>query len=210
MSYNTDLVMVDLQVGVEFQPDPALKKVFQLYFLLVLLLGFLSWIVPIVVYVLLTEPIYTAVLSLLLTPLLIVSLFILYWIPRYYRSVSYLLTDREVIVTGGVWFRNKKFVPYNRITNVETHQGPLSRLFSLGAVSIQTAGYSSVSSSMGRASEADIRFIRNFDEVKDIVRTYIGQTRPIAVEAGKEPQRISNVDQQILDELKKIRAALEK
>ena len=72
MSYNTDLVMVDLQVGVEFQPDPALKKVFQLYFLLVLLLGFLSWIVPIVVYVLLTEPIYTAVLSLLLTPLLIV------------------------------------------------------------------------------------------------------------------------------------------
>ena len=115
-----------------------------------------------------------------------------------------------MIVTGGVWFRNKKFVPYNRITNVETHQGPLSRLFSLGAVSIQTAGYSSVSSSMGRASEADIRFIRNFDEVKDIVRTYIGQTRPIAVEAGKEPQRISNVDQQILDELKKIRAALEK
>lgn len=94
-------------------------------------------------------------------------LFILYWIPRYYRSVSYLLTDREVIVTGGVWFRNKKFVPYNRITNVETHQGPISRLFSLGTVSIQTAGYSSVSSSMGRAAEEEIRFIRNFDEVKE-------------------------------------------
>ncbi len=210
LHYNTELVITDLQIGVEFQPDPALKRIFQIYFLLVLLIGFLSWIVPIVVYVLLIEPVYAAFLALPLIPLLVVSLFIIYWIPRYYRSISYRLTDREVIVTCGVWFRSKKFVPYNRITNVETHQGPLSRFFSLGAVSIQTAGYSFSSSSMGRAAEAEIEFIRNFDEVKDTIRTYIGQTRPIAVEAGKEPQPISNVDEQILDELKKIRAALEK
>jgi membrane protein YdbS with pleckstrin-like domain len=203
--------MVDLQVGVEFQPDPALKRVFQIYFLTVLLIGFLSWILPIVVYVLLVEPVYAAFLVLPLLPLLIVSLFTLYWIPRYQQSITYLLTDQEIIVTGGVWFRSKKFVPYNRITNIETHQGPLSRLFNLGTTSIQTAGYSGTSSSTGKSAEAQISYIRNFDEVKDMVRAYIGQTKPVAVEAGKEPlQRISGVDEQILSELKKIRVALEK
>lgn len=200
-----------LKVGVEFHPDAAMKRIYRTYFALVLLSAFLSWITPIVVYVLWFESGYAAVLGLLLTPRPISSLFIFYWIPKYYRSVSYLLTDKEVVVTEGVWFRSKRFVPYNRITNVETHQGPISRRFNVGTVSIQTAGYTQPTNSIvGRSAESEVRFIENFDEVKDTIRSFIGQTRPAAVEAAKDSSFTESVENQILEELKKIRRALEK
>ncbi|MFQ6134878.1 MAG: PH domain-containing protein, partial [Nitrososphaerales archaeon] len=199
-----------VKVGVEFQPDAAMKSIYRIYFVLILLSGFLSWIVPIAVYVLLFESEYALILGLLLTPPLVSSVFVVYWIQRYYESVKYLLTDSEIVVTHGVWFRSKSIVPYNRVTNVETHQGPVSRYFGVGTVSIQTAGYSKSSSSIGRGAEAEIIFIENFEELKDTIRSFLGKTRPVAVEAERETVPVRDIDSQILDELKKIRKALEK
>ncbi len=198
-----------VKVGVEFQPNSAMKSIYRIYFVLILLVGFISWMVPISVYVLLFESEYALISGLLFTPLLASSAFVVYWIQRFYESVTYLLTDSEIVVSQGVWFRSKSIVPYHRVTNVEIHQGPVSRYFRVGTVSIQTAGYSKSSSSIGRSAEAEILYIENFEDVKDTIRSFLVKTRPAAVEAGKETVSTRNIDSQILDELKKIRKALE-
>jgi membrane protein YdbS with pleckstrin-like domain len=201
--------VVAVKVGVEFKPNASMKSIYRIYFVLILLVGFLSWIAPISVYVLLFESEFALILGLLI-PLLVSWVFVVYWIQRYYESVTYLLTESEIVVTQGVWFRSKSIVPYNRVTNVEIHQGPVSRRFNVGTVSIQTAGYSKPSSSMGRGAEAEIVYIENFEKLKDTIRSFLGKTRPVAVEAEQETVPTGNIDNQILDELKKIRRALEK
>ena len=59
---------------------------------------------------------------------LIVVLFVLgfvaYWIQRYCDSISYMLTNEEVIVERGVWWRMKHVVPYSRVMSIDVIQGP--------------------------------------------------------------------------------------
>ena len=45
-------------------------------------------------------------------------------------------------------------MPYNRVANIDVVQGPLSRRFALGKISIQTAGFSGGGSG-GNAKEAE-------------------------------------------------------
>jgi len=131
------------------------------------------------------------------------------WIERYRRSIHFTLGSTRMIFERGVWWKRRSFVPYNRITNVDVVQGPLSRRLALGKVSIQTAGYSAVSSSSGMLAEAAIFGVKNFEEIKDIVLERVSRVRPVAVEAGAEMIEAGDVGQQILDELRRMRRALE-
>jgi membrane protein YdbS with pleckstrin-like domain len=194
----------------EFHPDASMKTIYLIYLALIVLAGFASWLIPISVYVFWVEPTYAWIISLPLAALVAALLFTVYWIYRFYASITYRLTDREVVVTQGVWFRNKRFVPYNRITNVETTQGPISRRYGVGKVAIQTAGYSRTPSAGGRAAEAEVEFVKNFEELRDSVISFLGKTHPVAVEAGETPPSEGAVESKILDELKKIRRTLEK
>jgi len=45
-------------------------------------------------------------------PVAAIAGFVSYWIPRYYRSISYQLTRDEVIFEHGVWWKMKHTVPY--------------------------------------------------------------------------------------------------
>lgn len=101
-------------------------------------------------------------------------------------------------------------MPYNRITNVNIYQGPISRHYGLGKLSIQTAGFSGTTSSGGKVAEAEILGIRNFEEVKDIVMRFVKGIKPEAVEAEAEVKPSKDINQQILSELRKIRKAVEK
>lgn len=132
----------------------------------------------------------------------------LYWIPKFHSSITYSLEEDEISVSKGVWWKTKSFVPYNRITNVNIHQGPISRNFGLGKLSIQTAGFSGSTSSGVKTAEAVVFGIKNFEEVKDAVMEYVIGAKPQAVEAEDRPRR--NVEQQILEELQRIRKAVEK
>lgn len=140
-------------------------------------------------------------------PYLVAVGFVTYWIPRYYGTISYALTEDRIVFQGGVWWRRKSFVPYNRITNIDVFQGPLSRHFGIGKVSIQTAGYSGQSSGGRRFSEIAISGVKDFEEIKDTIISIVSRYKPIAVEAGVEPPR--PLDTEMLDELKKIREAIE-
>jgi len=193
----------------EFTADEKLKKVFQTYLLIVILFGFIWWMVPLVAFAFLADisvGIAAALSS--FVPLIIAIAIVLYWIPRFYSSLKYVLDDDDVTVTKGVWWKTKSVVPYNRITNINIYQGPISRHFGLAKLAIQTAGFSGVSSSGHKTAEAELIGIRNFEETKNVIVGLVRGMKPQAVEAEAEPPK--HLNEQILEELRRIRKAVEK
>jgi hypothetical protein len=193
----------------EFTADEKLKKVFKTYLLIVILFGFIWWMFPVVALAFLTD-ISVGILVALssFVPLIIAIAIVLYWIPRFYSSLKYVLDDDDVTVTKGVWWKTKSVVPYNRITNINIYQGPISRRFGLAKLAIQTAGFSGVSSSGHKTAEAELIGIRNFEETKDMIVGLVRGMKPQAVEAEAEPSK--HLNEQILEELRRIRKAVEK
>jgi uncharacterized membrane protein YdbT with pleckstrin-like domain len=92
-------------------------------------------------------------------------------------------------------------VPYDRITNVDIAQGPISRRLGIAALKIQTAGYSGE-----RKAEIRLEGIENSEELRESIMNSVRGQKPQAVETyagGKE------VDSRIVQELCKIRELLE-
>jgi membrane protein YdbS with pleckstrin-like domain len=145
----------------------------------------------------------------LLFPLLVIVSFTSFWIQKYYSSITYILTKDEIIAEKGVWWKRKSFVPYNRIMNINVFQCPIVRHFGLGTVRVQTAGFSSGGSAGGRVAEVVILGVKNFEEIRNIIMGFVKRVKPVAVEAEAEAPAPRSVDQQILNELRKIREALE-
>jgi len=62
------------------------------------------------------------------------------WTAAAVKMKGYRLREHDVIYRSGVIWRKWIAVPINRIQHVESHQGPLDRLFGLAALHIFTAG----------------------------------------------------------------------
>ena len=194
----------------EFGVAPELKKLYLTYLTGLIAACFLWWIIPfIVTLTFFIDPFVGMVAALFtLIPFFVIVVVVLYWIPKFTSSVRYSLEDDRIVVDKGVWWKTKSVVPYNRITNINIYQGPISRRFGLGRLAIQTAGFSGVDRSGNKTAEADIFGIKNFEEIKDVVIEAIKGITPTAVEAGIEGYR--NVNEAMLNELQRIRKAVEK
>ena len=194
----------------EFGVAPELEKLYHTYLAGLIVAGFLWWMIPlIVVLMLFVDTLIGEVVALLtLIPLSVIVVGTLYWIPKFASSVEYVLEDDEIVVSKGVWWKTKSVVPYNRITNINIYQGPISRHFGIGRLAIQTAGFSGVDRSGYKTAEADIFGIKNFEEIKDAVMDAVKGTVPMAVEAKAEG--FKNVNEEMLRELQRIRKAVEK
>lgn len=195
------------KINERFKPDPSFKKLQYLY-LLILLLFLLPLAVTIIMLIAFFTPEFAVILTFffLAIYLLILSPSII-WINLYYLSLFYTFTEDEIIVERGVWWKHRNIVPYNRITNVDIRQGPLSRLLGLWAIHVQTAGYHVAPQGYG-VSEAILQGIKNVEETKSFILSMVRRLKPVSVEAGVETVS-SKLDEQILAELKKIREALE-
>lgn len=169
--------------------------------------------IPVVVFVTLSSEAWIGVTVALssFVPLLVAVGFVLYWVPKFYSSIKYVLDDDKITVTKGAWWKTRSFVPFNCITNINIYQGPISRRFGLGKLSIQTAGFSrGGSSGFVRVAETVVFGAKNFEEIKDIIIKFVRGMKPEAVEAEAETKPAKGINQQILAELRKIRKALEK
>jgi len=155
------------------------------------------------------------VLGLLVVPTLAAFAFLTWWIPAFYRSADYRLTDDEIDYRRGVFFRSKTTVPYNRITNVDATQGPVQRLVDCGSVGVHTAGYGG---QMG--AELTITGIADYEDVKDQVLAKVRDRRPAATEGGDEDDTdvelpsVTRADAtdttEVIAELRRIRELLER
>ncbi len=184
-----------IKVGEEFKPAPQFKKLYYIYLVLVSIFGIFIWYIPTLFFVPFIVKIGSSI------PILITLAFIVYWISRYYDTIIYKLTEDEIVWRRGVWFKNTGIVPYNRITNIDITQGPISRKLGIAALKIQTAGYS------GQQTTAEIRIegMKQFEELRELIMGFVKGRKPTAVETYEE----KNIDLKILDELVKIRKLLE-
>jgi membrane protein YdbS with pleckstrin-like domain len=188
-----------------FKPSPAIITWFSTNF--ILLMGFTIVVVllPLVYYREISPD--TFYLTLVIIAIAIVLFYI--WARLYYESMWYELHNDEMRWKRGVIFRRTGIVPYNRVTNIDIKQGPVMRPLGISTVSIQTAGYSGKG-----VPEISIEGIVHAEELRELIRTMV------RVCSGGDgtgsggtitPPTMEPADlQQVLEELKAVRALLEK
>jgi membrane protein YdbS with pleckstrin-like domain len=97
-----------------------------------------------------------------------IYLFVWFWLKHYIKSLKYELTKDEIIVSGGVWWKVVKNIPYHKITNIKQMQGPLERVWSLGSIALQTAGQGQTS-----APEGKLNGLKDFEKVKNEILKHV-------------------------------------
>jgi len=198
-----------VRIGESFGPHSDAKKLYYTYLLIpAVVVGCVFAIASIAIVYFVEAPGSWAAVVALFVPYLIVIGFVAYWIPKYFPTVSYMLTEDRIVFQGGHWWKRKSYVPYNRITNIDLLQGPLSRRYGLGKVSIQTAGYSGQAGSSGRFAEISIFGVKDFEEIKDAIMGMVVRYKPVGAEAGVETAH-KTLDVETLEELKRIRKGIE-
>lgn len=129
-------------------------------------------------------------------------------IPPYFRSISYELTDKEIIVRKGILTKVVKTVPYRTVTNIVEARDLIDRYWvGLGSVRIQTAGMS------GQAGfEASLDGLVDWSgvnrEIQERLRAFRGAMTATAADADV-PDAGGAVLTDMLKELRAIRNALE-
>jgi len=208
-----------MQTAQKISPNKELMKLYFSYLLFAEAGGVLTVVLPVVAAALIFMPSEEALIvsGFVVSPFLFSVAFVAFWIPRYYTSISYALSEAEISVERGVWWKQENTVPYNRITNIDVVQGPLSRRFGLAKVRVQTAGYSATGG--GAVAEVTITGIKNYEEIRDFILSRTRILKPVAVEVHTEigedkakPEAITqgDVSQRMLAELKMIREILER
>jgi membrane protein YdbS with pleckstrin-like domain len=163
-----------------------------------------TWIIPV--------NFWTIVINLIwLTPLLI-------YIPFEFKSIEYSVkaetgeTMPEIYVKRGVVTVTRKHVPFRTITNISSKAGVFDRLFNIGSVHIETAGYSG---SHQAGPEVKLEGVVFYEEVRDFILNELRKfkapyvTGTEVVPRIEEPvPRTEGLDDEILITLREIRDIL--
>ena len=92
-------------------------------------------------------------------------------VPFYLRSIEYsVITEEgsisaEIYVKKGIINITRKHVPFRTITNISSRAGIFDRLFGIGAIEIETAGYSGTTQS----AEEKLEGITFYEELRDFI-----------------------------------------
>ncbi|MEM3404340.1 MAG: PH domain-containing protein [Nitrososphaeria archaeon] len=202
-----------MKIGEKFVPHPNLKTVYYVYLSLVAIPLLIATIMPIWAICTFEPQVWREAWTYTFIPLIIVLIilgFTAYWIHKYYNSISFILEKDEVIVNRGVWWKMKHVVPYSRVMSVDIIQGPISRFFGIGSVHVHTAGYTGPAGGTSgpgtRGAEACIWGVPDFIEIRDTIIGIV-RGRPLFGAPGISAPDISS---EMLEELRKIRKAVEK
>ncbi|NHV60694.1 MAG: PH domain-containing protein [Candidatus Verstraetearchaeota archaeon] len=198
-----------MKIGEPFQPDPKMKTLYFTYLALIIVPLFVLGLCATSYMLLINEVTVATIFAIFyFLPLIVITIFVSYWIPKYCRSIKYLLTENEVRVERGVWWKMRHAVPFSRIMSIDTIQGPLSRHFGIGTLDIYTAGYTGRagggSGPSVRRAEASIMFVPNFLELREEILNIV-KGRSLFGASGTLSEVLG---QQILEELKEIRKLL--
>lgn len=139
-------------------------------------------------------------------------------IPPYIGSIEYSVKAEsgdimpEIYSKRGIITITRKHVPFRTITNISSRAGPFDRLFKIGSVHIETAGYSGANQ---KGPEEKISGIVFYEEVRDFIlkelrkfkEPYVIGTE--VVHPTEEPvPRMEGLDDEILITLREIRDIL--
>lgn len=160
---------------------------------------------------------FTYLYGALLTFIFIIPYCVMY--PLYFRNIEYSVISSsgesmpEIYVKKGLLNITKKHVPFRTITNIASRAGPLDRLFGIGTVEIETAGFSGASK---QGPEEKLEGLVFYEEVRDFILQELRKFRhPYATATeiipGVEepiPDIPDSLDDEILKTLREIRDIL--
>jgi hypothetical protein len=141
----------------------------------------------------------------------------------YTRNIEYSVISKsgtvmpEIYVKKGLVNITRKHVPFRTITNISSRAGPIDRLFSIGTVEIQTAGFSGGPSGQG-GPEEKLEGITFFEEVRDFILQelrkfrdpYVVGTEVVHQREDPVPRLSDSLDDEMLITLREIRSVLER
>lgn len=193
---------VHFPLNTPFKPSSSIVTWFTINFFLLMGFVIVFMLLPLYFY----EEITGDALFMALGIIAIALVLFYIWARLYYDSMWYELHDDEMRWRRGVIFRKTGIVPYNRITNIDIRQGPVMRPLQISTVSIQTAGYSGKG-----VPEISIEGIVHAEELRELIRTMVRVCSDgDGTGTGKPVQAPPAGFQQVLEELKAIRALLER
>ena len=141
-------------------------------------------------------------------------------IPIYINSIEYSVISEsgesmpEIYVKKGILTVTRKHVPFRTITNIASKIGPFDRLFGVGNVSIETAGYSGANQ---QGPEEKLEGIIFHEEVRDFILRELRQFRTPYVTTTEPDGRMEDpvprgpgLDDEVLITLREIRDLFKK
>jgi len=139
-------------------------------------------------------------------------------VPIYLRSIEYSViteegaTASEIFVKKGIINVTRKHVPFRTITNISSRAGIFDRLFGIGAIEIETAGYSGTTQS----AEEKLEGITFYEELRDFILRelrkfkdpYVTGTEVVHSVEDPVPRLDDSLEDEILLVLREIRDLL--
>ncbi len=90
--------------------------------------------------------------------------FVIWYQRRHYARLRVILTTRDLKIYRGVWVREEKTIPLEKITDLRVFQGPLMRYFNVTGLAVETAGQTT-----GAAALASVFGIIDTEDFRDRV-----------------------------------------
>ena len=84
------------------------------------------------------------------------------WLPYlHFKVLGYALRENDLLVRRGVLFRTIYAIPLGRIQHVDTHRGPVERIFGLATISIYTASGGGADATVPGLTEESATLLRD-------------------------------------------------
>ena len=138
-------------------------------------------------------------------PFLIISIPIFFLISsKVLSAMSAIVTERKIVVKRGVFNKEEKSIPLEKITDVAMVQGPLMRVFNLHRLSFETAGQSA------QGALVSLIGINDADTFRE---TILAQKDKLLTSTSVVPEQ--NIDEssdmkELIESVKRIELLLEK
>ncbi|MEH3033751.1 MAG: PH domain-containing protein [Aeromicrobium erythreum] len=85
---------------------------------------------------------------------------VVWWPPRYQRSIAYAEQEDDLLVTRGVMFKRLVAIPYGRMQFVDVAADPVDRALSIASVTLHTASTETAATIPGLPAD-EARRLRN-------------------------------------------------
>ena len=85
---------------------------------------------------------------------------------RRYKNTSYIVTDRAIYVSGGVFTRNINAKPFAELSHINLHRGIFDQIFNVGDIIATTNHFTQ----NGQSVTISISSISNYIEVYNLVK----------------------------------------
>lgn len=181
----------------ELTPSPRLKGLYTL-------INFIPFIIycplPVIVLQIDKEIAWSVIIALLgIVLVILIQLYLL----AYIKTLKYRLSEDDLRLDSGVFWKRRKVIPLHKITNVNTLQGPFERWFALGHLNVQTAGHGASTSPEGR-----LVGLKEFEKIKEEVMQKVRLVK--SATAATEDRPRERTEQELLKEMLEVLSRIEK